>query len=118
MEAVGDGEPRPCGLELAGGHRLAGHEQIVQPAGAGQAGIEGRIQQIGGLREQLLHVLLGQKLQEPLGADADPAAEKALEVKLAQADVAGDFLQFGLPVEVGFDVRDGFFDAVVVAACA
>ena len=116
VKPVGDGEPLAAGLELAGGHRLAGHKEVVQPSGARKSGIEGGIQDIGGGGEQPLHILFGQKLQKALGADADPAAEQALEVKLAQADVAGDFLQLGLAVEVGFDEFDGLFDAVIVAA--
>ena len=72
---------------------------------------------VGRARSSLTYSLV-RILQEPLGLMPTQPAEKALEVKLAQADMVGDFLQFRLAVEVGFDVPDGFFDAFVVAAYA
>ncbi len=91
VEAVGNGKPPALGLVLAGGYRFTGNEEVVQATGAGQAGVEGRIQQVRGVLQQRFHVLLGQKLQKALGADADPIAEQPLEMKFAQADVIGDF---------------------------
>jgi hypothetical protein len=41
-------------------------------------------------------------------------AQRALEVVLAQADVFGDFFQFRLALEVGFDKVEGQLDALVI----
>ena len=114
MDAVGDLQPLAAVLVLAGRHRLGVHEQVVQPARAGKARLVGDGQQVAGLRQQGFDVLLGQVLQEALGADAHPAREQALEVVLAQRHALGHLAQGGLALVVRLQVADGLLDALVI----
>jgi hypothetical protein len=47
--AIGDLEPLPAALELAGRDRFVGNEEIVQPARRRQAARVGRVEHAGGL---------------------------------------------------------------------
>ena len=67
-----------------------------------------------GNRLQLFGIFLGEELQKPLGADAHPAREQALEVELAHPDAAGNFLQAGLLGEILFQEEDGLLHPSVV----
>ena len=87
----------------------------MQAAAAGQARVHGRVQQVFGPGDHCLGVLLGEKLEKPLGADADPPAEKALKMGLAQPGAGCDAGQGRLVVDVGFDEFDGLFHPLVVS---
>ena len=59
-------------------------------------------------------MLRGQVLQETLGADARPTAEKTLKVCFAEAHVTSDVVQFGLLAEMFFQVANRRFDYFVI----
>ena len=73
-------------------HRLAGYKQIVQPAGAGQAGFVGGIQYAPRFDEKLFGVFYGEILQKSLGANPRPPAKQPLERVFAQANAIGNSL--------------------------
>ena len=87
----------------------------MQAAGPGKARLVGGVQQVARALQQAAGVLLGQELQEALGADAHPASEQALEVELAQANPASQFVQVRLAAGVLFDILDGTGDTGVIS---
>ena len=93
VKAIDNIQAVAAGFVFTRGDRLAGHEQIVQAAGARKAGVIGGIQNRLRVLEQLLGVFLGQILQKSFGADPDPAAEQPLKMKLAQPHMGGDIAQ-------------------------
>ena len=85
VQAIANGEARAPALVLARRHCLGRDEQVMQPAGARESGLDRGLQQIGGSIQQVPGALPGDKLQKALGTDAGPMREKALEVELTHA---------------------------------
>ena len=88
---------------FARAHRLPAQEEVVQPPGAGEAGGVGGVEHGVPLGEQPLGVVERQILLVALGADADPLAEHALEVRRAEPDAGGDLVERGLLGRAGDD---------------
>jgi len=86
----------------------------VKPPGAGQAALVRRGEQVRALPQKSLGMPQGNMLQVALGADADPAAEDALEVGLAQPDLAGNLHQVGLLLMMLLQVLDRLLDEPIV----
>ena len=80
MEAVGDGEPFAAGFPFARRHRLVRDEQIVQPAGAGQADLVGGVEHARRGAQQLARVVERERLQERLRRQPAPAAEQMMQI--------------------------------------
>ncbi len=76
----------------------------MQPRGRREAAGIGRIQHREPVIQQALGVIQGQVLQIALGADADPLAEHALEVRGAEADRGGNFLKARLILAAFLDI--------------
>ena len=62
-----------------------GHEQIMQPTGAGQSDLIGGIEHTGGIAQQLSGVIDRKRLKEGFRAEASPPHEQALEMGSAHA---------------------------------
>jgi len=62
-----------------------GDEQIVQPPGAGQAGVERGVQNACGIAQKALGVIESQRLHERLGRQSGPAAEQVVQLVRGQA---------------------------------
>src|SRR5262249_62045966 len=75
MEAVGELEAFAARLPFAGRHRLVGDEQVVQPAGAGEADLVARVEHARGVAQQLARMVERQRLYERLACQPAPAAE-------------------------------------------
>ena len=93
-----------AGLPFARRHRLVRDEQIVQPAGAGQADLVGRVEHAGRRAQQLARVVERQRLQEGLRRQPAPAAEQMMQIGGADAGGFRDGVDLGLraPVARGY----------------
>ena len=100
VRAVSYGESASPMLVFPRSHRLDVHEEIVQAAGAREAGVVRGVEHAARLREHLLRALQSEELDVLLGAQPHLAPEQALEVVLAQAGTAGRLRQRGLAFEV------------------
>jgi hypothetical protein len=107
VKTVGDGQPGAAVFEFARRHRFHRHEEVVEAAGAGEAGVVGRVEHAVRLRQQLLRVLDSQKLEKALRADAGPTSEDALQVAGAETQRGGKLIQVRLGRVMGFQVFDG-----------
>ena len=114
MESVGDGQAFAAGLPFAGRHRLMGDEQIVQPAGAGQADFIGGVEHARRGAQQLARMVERQRLQKGLRRQPAPAAEQMMQIGRRDAGGIGDDVDFGLRAPVAADMGDGAADDVVV----
>ena len=56
-----------------------GHEQIMQSPRAGKTGIERGVKHAGGIAQQPLGVIEGQRLHEGLGREPGPAAKQMVQ---------------------------------------
>lgn len=92
-----------CGLDI--------DEQIMQPAGAGQTGIQGGGQDALRGTQALLGVFGCKALQEILRRDASPASKQTMEMGFAQAGSSGEHLQVGLIGVAFIQKANDFFDA-------
>ena len=86
----------------------------MQPAGAGKSGFKTNRGQGFLLLEQLFGVFDAGKLEKFLGTYTGPFLKKALKMKRAQMNLAGDFIQIRLLLEVFPDVPDGLLDTLIV----
>ena len=114
MEAVADVDALAARLVGAGRHGLVGDEEIVQPAGAGQADLVGRVENRSRIGEQRAGMIEGQRLDEALRRQARPAGEQALQGERLQPDMAGDALQRRLLAPAPRDELDGAANDFVV----
>jgi hypothetical protein len=114
VKAIADPEPRALGFELPRRHGLNVDKQVVQPPGAGKAGIVSGVEHAVRLAEQALGMFQGQELNEAFGTDPRPAPEQALEMELAQVHAFGDLAQFRLAMVVFFQEENGFFNSGVI----
>ncbi len=118
MQAPADHQALAQRLELAGRQRIAGDEQIVQARGAGQAGIERRLEHAGIGGERPLGVRERDVLEKAFRADPGPALEDALEVERRQPGLLGHRLERGLLLAVLDDVAERGRDPGVVGHVA
>ena len=79
MEAPADDDAFAARLEGAGRHGVVGDEEVVQPAGPGQADLVGRVEHGGGIGEQRAGMVEGERLDEGLRRQPRPAGEKPLQ---------------------------------------
>ena len=114
MEAVVDGQAFAAGLPFARRHRLVGDEQVVQPAGAGQADLVGGVEHARGIAQQLARAVERERLQERLRRQPGPAAEQMVQLGRRDAGGFGDLLDLRLRAPVASDVSDGAAHDVVV----
>ncbi len=114
VDACADGEAGPPLFDLARGHGVQGHHQIVEPSRPGEPGRVGRVQHVFRALEQALGVGCGQVLHKALGADPRPAAEETLKVMLAQPHLGRHRGQIRLGLVVGLQIGDGPGDQSVV----
>ena len=114
MEAVVDRQAFAAGLPFAGRHRLVGDEQVVQPAGAGQADLVGGVEHARGIAQQIARAVERQRLQERLRRQPGPAAEQVMQFGRRDAGGFGDLLDLRLLAPVAADVGDGAAHDVVV----
>ena len=114
MEAVVNRQPFAAGLPFAGRHRLVGDEQIVQPAGAGQADLVGGVEHACGIAQQIARAVERERLEEGLRREPGPAAEQMMQLGRRDAGGFGDLIDLRLGAPVAFDVSDGAAHDVVV----
>ena len=114
MKAVGDGEAFAAGLPFARRHRFVGDEQIVQPAGAGQADLVGGVEHACRGTQQVARVAQRERLQEGLRRQPAPAAEQMMQVGRRDAGGVGDRLDLGLRAPIAADMGDGAAHHVVI----
>ena len=89
-------------------------EQIVQPAGAGQADFVGRIEHACGIAQQLARAVERERLQKRLRRQPGPAPEQMMQLGGCDAGRFGDRLDLGLLAPMPADMRDGAAHDVVV----
>ena len=80
MEAVARSQALAAGLPFARRHRLVGDEQVVQPAGAGQADFVGGVEHARRIAQQLARAVERHRLQEGLRRQPGPAAEQVMQL--------------------------------------
>ena len=115
VEAIGDRQAFAAGLPFARRHRLVGDEQVVQPAGAGEADLVGRVEHARAIAQQLARIVERDRLQEGLRRQPGPAAEQVVQLVRRHADRMRDLLDLGLRAPVLGNVGDGAaHDGVVV----
>ena len=114
VEAVAHGEPLAACLVGARRHRLVADEEIVQPAGAGEADLIGGVEHRGRISQKRAGVIQRQGLNEALGRQAGPAGEQALQGERLHADMGGDALQRRLLAPAPGDEGDRAADDLVV----
>ena len=103
-----------AGFPFAGRHRLMGDEQIVQPAGAGQADFVGGVEHACGIAQQLPRAVERQRLQERLRRQPGPAPEQMVQFGRRHAGGFGDGLDLGLLAPMAADMADGAAHHVVI----
>ena len=64
---------------IAGGQRLVGDEQVMQPARAGKADIVGRVEHARRIAQEFARPLDGDRLQKRFRRQARPALENMLK---------------------------------------
>ena len=84
-----------------------GHEQIVQPAGTGQADFVSGVEHACGIAQQLPRAVERQRLQKCLRGDAGPAPEQMVQFGRRHAGGFGDGLDLGLLAPMAADMADG-----------
>ena len=115
-EAVPDLQPGAALAEFAGRHRLDGDEQVMEPAGAGQPGIEGGVEAARAVAAQGRAGLFEAQIAgEAFRADAGPAGEHPLEMERAEMHRRGDLVERRRVITVRRDMGDGRLDPAVVA---
>ena len=67
VEAVAQLQAFAAGFPFAGRHRFVRHEQIVQPAGAGQPDFVGRVQHARGIAQDLARMVERQRGRNSFG---------------------------------------------------
>ena len=92
-----------------------GDEQVVQPARAREAGIEGRIEHAGGIAQQALGVIQRQRLHESLWCQPGPAAEQMVQFVRRHGGGVGHRLDGRLRTPVLRDESDGAAHQIIVA---
>lgn len=110
-EAPSDIHAAAATFNLTWGSRLDIDQQIMQPAGAGQTGIQGGSQDACRCTQAVLGVFGCEALQEIFRRDASPAPKQAMEMGFAQAGGSGKHLQVGLIGVVFIQKANDFFDA-------
>ena len=93
-----------------------GDEQVVQPAGAGEADVIGGVEHGRGIAQQFARALDGDRLQERLRRQPGPALEYKLEMRGGKADVFGDRLDRGLIAPARRDELDRALDGGIIGA--
>ena len=91
-----------------------GDEQIVQPAGAGQADFVGGVEHARGVAQQLPRAVERERLQERLRRQPGPAAEQVMQFGRRDAGGLGDGFDFGLLAPMAADMADGAAHHVVI----
>ena len=115
VHAIDDVDAGAAALEGTGAHRLAGDEEIVQPAGAGKARVVGGVEDGGRVGEPRLRVVEGQELAEALGRNPRPTPEQALEMPGTQADLPRHVAELRLIAKMALQPGDRGLDPGVVA---
>ena len=101
-------------LELPRRRRLERDEQVVQASGAGQSGIERRLQHGLLALQRAARGLERESLQKLFRRDSRPAPEHPREVMRCDARGLCDLLEPRLFAESLVHVADGALDATVV----
>ena len=114
MEAVSDRQPFAAGLPFARRHRFVRDEQIVQPAGAGQADLVGGVEHACRRAQQVARVTERERLQERLRRQAAPAAEQMMQIGGGDAGGVGDGFDLGLRAPIAADMGDGAAHDVII----
>jgi hypothetical protein len=114
MKAISDGQPLAAGFPLARRHRFVRDEQIVQPAGPGQADFVGRFQHARRRAQQFARMVERERLQEGFRRQAAPAAEQMMQIGRGNAGGFGDGLDLGLRAPMAADMGDGAAHDIVI----
>ena len=89
MKAIFDEQTLALGFVGPRRDGLMGDKQVMQAGGAGKTHLQSGIEHRGGLVEQGLGMVEGDRLHEALGREPTrPAGEEALEMVRRQADMA------------------------------
>ena len=113
-EAKRDGPIGAAGFEFTGRGGFELDAKIVEAAGAGEAGIEGGIEDILAVAEHLPGMGEGEALEEILGRDAGPIGKEPVEMECAEVGLAGEGVEAGLFGAVLIQETDDTGDAFVI----